>query len=116
MAECAENNFVTRFEGVGGRAPGKLRRNRDAPVRHGLDGTEIPDFVPSLRELAGLLDKKGGRAYLARVPGVAQAPLPDRCRCASHASHGPESRRQPWFRFLRYTPLAHANFPLVFRP
>ncbi|MDE0911419.1 MAG: cytochrome c [Myxococcota bacterium] len=45
---------------------------------HGLDGTGIPGFVPSLRELAGLLEKEGGRAYLARVPGVAQAPLPDR--------------------------------------
>jgi mono/diheme cytochrome c family protein len=45
---------------------------------HGRDGTGIPDLVPSLRELAGLLDHDEGRAYLVRVPGVAQAPLPDR--------------------------------------
>jgi mono/diheme cytochrome c family protein len=45
---------------------------------HGLDGAGIPSLVPSLRELAGLLDHDDGRAYLVRVPGVAQAPLPDR--------------------------------------
>ena len=31
---------------------------------HGLDGTGIPDFVPSLRELAGLLEK--GRSCIPR--------------------------------------------------
>lgn len=33
--------------------------------------------VPKLTELAPILDVEGGRAYLARVPGVAQAPLSD---------------------------------------
>ena len=42
---------------------------------HGPDGAGRGDFVPSLRELAELLGSPGGRAYLARVPGVAQAPL-----------------------------------------
>jgi len=42
---------------------------------HGPDGAGRADFVPSLRGLAVLLESPGGRAYLARVPGVAQAPL-----------------------------------------
>lgn len=44
---------------------------------HGRDGSGHPDFVPSLRELGALLARPGGRDYLARVPGVAQAPLDD---------------------------------------
>jgi mono/diheme cytochrome c family protein len=42
---------------------------------HGPDGSGRVDFVPSLRGLVELLESPGGRAYLARVPGVAQAPL-----------------------------------------
>ena len=45
---------------------------------HGVDGAGVPGMVPSLRSLAGLLNEEGGRAYLARVPGVAQAPIEDR--------------------------------------
>ncbi len=41
---------------------------------HGFDGRGS-DQVPSLRELAPLLTAAGGRTYLVRVPGVAQAPL-----------------------------------------
>ena len=41
---------------------------------HGFDGRGS-EQVPSLRELAPLLEAAGGRAYLIRVPGVAQAPL-----------------------------------------
>ncbi len=44
---------------------------------HGTDGSGHADFVPSLRPAGALLARPGGRAYLARVPGVAQAPLSD---------------------------------------
>jgi mono/diheme cytochrome c family protein len=44
---------------------------------HTLDGTGTEGLVPSLRELAPVLDHPEGRAYLIRVPGVAQAPLSD---------------------------------------
>ena len=46
---------------------------------HTAEGGGTPGLVPSLRELAPLLTLPGGREYLVRVPGVAQAPLtPDR--------------------------------------
>ena len=46
---------------------------------HTAEGGGTPGLVPSLRELAPLLALPGGREYLVRVPGVAQAPLsPDR--------------------------------------
>ena len=46
---------------------------------HTAQGGGSPGLVPSLRELAPLLALPGGREYLVRVPGVAQAPLsPDR--------------------------------------
>ena len=44
---------------------------------HGLDGAGTPGVVPTLHGLGDLLDTSGGRSYLARVPGVAQAPLSD---------------------------------------
>ena len=44
---------------------------------HGADGSGHLGFVPSLREIGTLLERPGGRAYLARVPGVAQAPVGD---------------------------------------
>jgi mono/diheme cytochrome c family protein len=44
---------------------------------HRPDGSGVEDVVPSLRGLADLLKRPGGRAYLGRVPGVAQAPLDD---------------------------------------
>lgn len=44
---------------------------------HGRDGRGVPGTTPSLHELAPLLARDGGRAYLARVPGVAQAALAD---------------------------------------
>ncbi len=44
---------------------------------HGRDGSGHADFVPSLQEVGALLRWPGGRAYLARVPGVAQAPVSD---------------------------------------
>lgn len=59
----------------------------DAPVEedytlhcsacHGADGRGTPGVTPSLRGIGRLLDAPGGRAYLGRVPGVAQAPLSD---------------------------------------
>ncbi len=44
---------------------------------HRLDGTGIEGVTPSLHDLAPLASSEAGRAYLARVPGVAQAPLSD---------------------------------------
>jgi mono/diheme cytochrome c family protein len=44
---------------------------------HGPDGRGSPPTTPSLHDLAGLLEAPGGRAYLARVPGAAQAPIED---------------------------------------
>lgn len=42
---------------------------------HGPDGAGTRGMAPTLRSLGPLLEAPGGRAYLARVPGVAQAPL-----------------------------------------
>lgn len=42
---------------------------------HGPDGRGDGGFVPDLHSLAPLLEAEGGREYLARVPGVAQAPI-----------------------------------------
>ena len=42
---------------------------------HGPDGRGDGRMVPDLRALAPLLAVEGGREYLVRVPGVAQAPL-----------------------------------------
>ena len=44
---------------------------------HRLDGRGIPGIAPDLREIGVLLDVDGGRDYLGRVPGVAQAPVGD---------------------------------------
>ncbi len=43
---------------------------------HKLDGSGSAR-VPSLRGVDRLLDRPGGRAYVLRVPGVANAPLSD---------------------------------------
>jgi hypothetical protein len=37
----------------------------------------VPGRVPTLAGIGALLRARGGREYLARVPGVAQAALPD---------------------------------------
>ena len=42
---------------------------------HGPDGRGNGSFVPDLHELAPLMRVEGGREYLVRVPGVAQAPV-----------------------------------------
>jgi cytochrome c peroxidase len=44
---------------------------------HRFDGSGVVGFAPDLREVGRLFAARGGRAYLARVPGVAQAPLDD---------------------------------------
>src|SRR5262245_65921911 len=42
---------------------------------HRADGTGTPGSVPALRDsVARFLAARGGREYLGRVPGVAQAP------------------------------------------
>ncbi len=42
-----------------------------------LDGTGTAGLVPTLHGVGNLLATPAGRAYLVRVPGVAQAPLSD---------------------------------------
>jgi mono/diheme cytochrome c family protein len=44
---------------------------------HRLDGGGVPGVAPDLREIGPLLETPAGRAYLGRVPGVAQAPMDD---------------------------------------
>ena len=44
---------------------------------HGPDGAGTPGVTPSLHGLTSLADTPQGRRYLARVPGLAQAPLSD---------------------------------------
>ncbi len=44
---------------------------------HGLDADGIPEVAPSLDEIDLLASSDAGRAYLVRVPGVAQAALTD---------------------------------------
>jgi mono/diheme cytochrome c family protein len=44
---------------------------------HGPDGSGTPGVTPSLHGVSSLADTPEGRRYLARVPGVAQAPLSD---------------------------------------
>jgi mono/diheme cytochrome c family protein len=44
---------------------------------HRLDGSGVPGVAPDLREIGPLLETPAGRAYLGRVPGVAQAPIDD---------------------------------------
>jgi mono/diheme cytochrome c family protein len=45
---------------------------------HLADGRATPGSVPALAKTVGLLARTpDGRAYMARVPGVAQAPLGD---------------------------------------
>lgn len=45
---------------------------------HRPDGSGTPDTAPPLRDsVARFTDLPGGRAYLGRVPGVADAALPD---------------------------------------
>lgn len=45
---------------------------------HRLDGSGLPGEVPDLRgQVARFLAVPGGRAYLVRVPGAANAPLSD---------------------------------------
>lgn len=44
---------------------------------HGQDGRGTPGMTPTLHDMGRLLERPGGREYLARVPGVAQAPVGD---------------------------------------
>jgi cytochrome c peroxidase len=44
---------------------------------HRLDGSGAPGVAPGLGDIGELLAASGGRDYLVRVPGVAQAPLDD---------------------------------------
>ena len=44
---------------------------------HGLSGDGVPGTTPTLHDIARLANTPAGRAYLASVPGVAQAPIGD---------------------------------------
>jgi mono/diheme cytochrome c family protein len=44
---------------------------------HRADGRGVPGVAPDLRTIGPLLRTSAGRAYLGRVPGVAQAPIGD---------------------------------------
>lgn len=44
---------------------------------HLADGRSVPPEVPSLHELARLLESDTGREYIIRVPGVSQTPMSD---------------------------------------
>jgi mono/diheme cytochrome c family protein len=44
---------------------------------HGADGRGVAERVPSLEHTGLLAQRPGGRAYLMRVPGAAQAPISD---------------------------------------
>ncbi len=44
---------------------------------HASDGQGVPGTSPSLHGVGKFLSLPAGRAYLARVPGIAQAPLDD---------------------------------------
>jgi hypothetical protein len=44
---------------------------------HRGDGSGVPGVAPDLRKIGALLETQAGRAYLGRVPGVAQAPVDD---------------------------------------
>ncbi len=44
---------------------------------HGRDGVGVPGTTPDLHEMGRLFAAPGGREYLARVPGIAQAPMND---------------------------------------
>jgi mono/diheme cytochrome c family protein len=88
---------------------------------HLADGRATPGSVPALAGSVGwLVRTPGGRAYLVRVPGVAQAPLGDEDLAAllNHVVQrfgGPEAR--PAFApydaeevgRLRRTPLIHLD-------
>jgi mono/diheme cytochrome c family protein len=45
---------------------------------HRSDGRGVPGAVPSFAELGAILCASGGREYVLRVPGVANAPVDDR--------------------------------------
>ncbi len=47
------------------------------PEQYLLHGSGCHGTSPSLHDLAAVLEALGGREYLARVPGIAQAPLDD---------------------------------------
>ena len=44
---------------------------------HGPTGTGVDGVVPGLDAVGDILSRPGGRDYLMRVPGAAQAPLDD---------------------------------------
>ncbi len=45
---------------------------------HGADGRGVPGTTPDLHALGAVVAAPGGREYLVRVPGVAQAPVENR--------------------------------------
>ena len=84
---CALLGLLALAATGGTEPPAKLPSPDDAVARydyllhcagcHLTDGSGSPPEVPSLRSMARLAAIPAGRDYLARVPEVAQAPLPD---------------------------------------
>ena len=74
--------MVLLIPGLANADPGSRRPPSEAFALHcsgchRLDGRGISGIAPDLRGIGHLLDLAGGRAYLGRVPGVAQAPVDD---------------------------------------
>ena len=78
-AACARRGG-SRCSRASAAAP-RRRRGEDYLLHcsgcHQADGAGVPGVVPPLSGLAPFLATPAGRAYLVRVPGVAQAPLDD---------------------------------------
>lgn len=87
--------------GVSLTSPGRVPRQHDTDIGlrgtgdpaadyvlncqgcHQVGGIGLPDAVPGLKgSVAALAARPGGREYLARVPGVAQAQLDDEATAA----------------------------------
>jgi mono/diheme cytochrome c family protein len=76
LASCVVAVALTSTTAVADPSPDEHYRLHCSGC-HGADGHGARGVTPSLHGLATLLGLSGGRAYLAQVPGVAQAPLDD---------------------------------------
>lgn len=101
VAAFALADSVAEARGVSLSAPGRVPRTHDSDIGskgtgdpatdyvlncqgcHQVGGVGLPGAVPRLEgSVAVLASKPGGREYLARVPGVAQAQLDDEATAA----------------------------------
>lgn len=75
--ESREKQLEALEDGAGVKVPVVEDYLLNCSACHGLDGAGTPGVTPTLHGVGSLLKLPGGRDYLARVPGVAQAPLSD---------------------------------------